>query len=223
MTWIDLGNPVPRPKADRYDPFVWPIGETEQLPHPEKDIRSDVFQTLDNRRSRREFKPLSTKDLASLLWYCAHVQGTAESEMSFELELRPPPSAGAIHPIHLIIKKAEHPNWWRYDGRKHVLNEVPESGTKLAGLVAQCSEVISDHNALILLLVAEPGKTLAKYGAGCSLVWRDAGVILGFCSVIAEASNLAYCPLGITGEPWASQLTTTSVLTGVGVALLGSK
>jgi len=69
--------------------------------------------------------------------------------------------------------------------------------------------------------VAEPGKTSAKYSSSSSLVWRDAGVLLGHIGLAAESLGLNYCPLGITGEPWVSQLDSQGKLSGVGLALLG--
>ena len=72
-----------------------------------------------------------------------------------------------------------------------------------------------------MLLLAEPGKTSAKYQHGESLIWRDAGILLAVMALIAEALDYSFCPLGITGEPWADQLATSGVLMGVGLALVG--
>lgn len=73
------------------------------------------------------------------------------------------------------------------------------------------------------LLVAEPGKTQAKYFNHESLVWRDAGALLATMGFVAEALNLNYCPIGITGEPWASMLSSEGNLVGVGAALIGGR
>ena len=72
-----------------------------------------------------------------------------------------------------------------------------------------------------MVLVAEPGKTAAKYANSESLVWRDAGVLLGYMSVVAEALGLGFCPLGITGQAYVSALSADARLTGVGLAVVG--
>ncbi|SEM10533.1 hypothetical protein SAMN05518845_11692 [Variovorax sp. YR750] len=84
-------------------------------------------------------------------------------------------------------------------------------------------ELIAAPVATLLLLVAEPGKTAAKYFNSESLVWRDAGVLLGYLSLAAEALGLAFVPLGITGDPWAGKLVDESGLAGVGAALVGRR
>ena len=54
-------------------------------------------------------------------------------------------------------------------------------------------------------------------------MWRDAGVVLGYMSLVAEALSLAFCPLGITGEPFLTDyLSTASRLKAVGLAILGA-
>jgi hypothetical protein len=143
------------------------------------------------------------------------------SDLGFPLSQRPAPSAGAIHPIHVVLNFPDNDRWWRYDADSHVLIEI-DGQNVLGPLRVHCAEVLPLNNGLLVLFVAEPGKTLSKYDAGCSLIWRDAGVLLGLMSLTAEALQLNFCPLGITGEPWARQLNQQGHLVGVGVAVLGS-
>jgi hypothetical protein len=72
------------------------------------------------------------------------------------------------------------------------------------------------------MFAAEPGKTFSKYTEANSLIWRDAGVLLGYFSFVAHALQLSFCPLGITGECWASQLDKQGRLVGVGLAIVGA-
>lgn len=83
-------------------------------------------------------------------------------------------------------------------------------------------KVLGGDRATRILFLSEPGKTLGKYQNGCSLIWRDAGALLGVMALTATAQGLNFCPLGITGEPWASNLAEQGKLAGVGFALLGS-
>ncbi|WP_169732561.1 hypothetical protein [Derxia gummosa] len=74
----------------------------------------------------------------------------------------------------------------------------------------------------MLALIVEPGKTAAKYVNPESLVWRDAGVVLGYMSIVAEVLGLSFCPLGITAHAELTNLFgPNECLFGAGLALLG--
>ncbi len=221
MDWIYLCSPTVKAPPGHYQPFTWPNGTFHALPEIEDASDKGVLNLLDHRRTRRTFHALSVDQLGQLLWYSTRTQAIAESDYGFDLELRPAPSAGAIHPIHILAHLPGTPNWHRYDSRRHGLVELPGSVEAFAGLAEQCQQTLPSEQAAQLLLVAEPGKTAAKYQHGESLIWRDAGALLAIMAVTAEALNYAFCPLGITGEPWAGQLAPSGVLTGVGVAMVG--
>ncbi|MEX5364893.1 hypothetical protein WCE03_24070 [Pseudomonas guariconensis] len=221
MDWINLSSPRVRAQPRHYQPFTWPEGTFHALPQVEDASDKGILNLLDHRRTRRTFNALRADQLGQLLWRSTRTQATAESDYGFDLELRPTPSAGAIHPIHILAQLPGTPNWYRYDSRRHGLIELPGSAEALAGLAEQSQQILPCGQATRLLLVAEPGKTAAKYQHGESLIWRDAGALLAIMAVIAEALDYAFCPLGITGEPWTGQVAPSGVLTGVGVALLG--
>ncbi len=84
-------------------------------------------------------------------------------------------------------------------------------------------DVLDSQAATIVLLAAEPGKTLAKYENGASLVWRDAGALLATMAFAAHSLGMNFCPLGITGERCVRSLDPHRRLVGVGVALLGAR
>jgi SagB-type dehydrogenase family enzyme len=221
MDWINLSSPAVRAEPGHYQPLTWPDGTFHALPEVEDVDDTGILALLDHRRTRRTFNALSIDQLGQLLWRSTRTQAIAESDYGFDLELRPTPSAGAIHPIHILAYLPDSPNWCRYDSRRHGLVELPGSAQAFAGLAEQCEQSLPGEQATRLLLVAEPGKTAAKYQHGESLIWRDAGALLAIMAVIAEALDYAFCPLGITGEPWAGQVAPSDVLTGVGVALVG--
>ncbi len=224
MEWIKLNSPKVRAKPDYYQPFTWPDGRFRALPRIDDDVGDgSILYLLDNRRTRRTFNALSEGQLGQLLWRCARTQAIAESNYGFDLELRPAPSAGAIHPIHILVLLPGASDWLRYDGRRHGFVEISGSVDTFAGLNEQCRDALPAEQATRLLLVAEPGKTSAKYLHSESLIWRDAGALLAVMAMIAEALDYSFCPLGITGEPWAGRLAPAGVLTGVGVALVGGR
>ncbi|WP_160319196.1 nitroreductase family protein [Pseudomonas libanensis] len=222
MTWIDLGDPTPRLAPERYEPLEWEIGDVCPLPASSEALDRPFGEVLDARASHREFGVVYDLQLGAFLWHACRTRGSGTSNLGFDLEHRAAPSAGAIHPIHIVVKRPEDDRWWMYEPRAHQLVELRHSTGKLAGLYELSLRVLGGDEATRILFLAEPGKTLGKYQDGCSLVWRDAGVLLAVMALTATAQGLNFCPLGITGEPWASTLGDQGKLTGVGLALLGS-
>jgi hypothetical protein len=127
-----------------------------------------------------------------------------------------------MHPIHILVGASCAP-WRRYDQVEHALVELRGSEAN-ADLVRQrAAELFDVDRGLVLALVAEPGKTGSKYVNPESLVWRDAGVVLGYMSMVAEVLGLSFCPLGITADTeLADLLGTTTLLFGAGLAVLGA-
>lgn len=222
MTWIDLGNPSPKKLIDQYIPIQWQTGDVVDLPCPRETVSKAFLEVLDSRQSIRCFDAIDEAELGEFLWHACRTRKVGNSNIGFELEHRAAPSAGSIHPIHVILKKPKDSRWWLYQPQVHRLAELTHSAANLAGLDEHAKEVLQGDNATLILLLAEPGKTLGKYQDGCSLIWRDVGVLLGVMSLVAEAQGLAFCPLGVTGEPWAGRLAEKGKLAGVGLAFIGS-
>lgn len=221
MTWIDLGNPTPWAEPREYRPVSWPEGMKVTLPKRICNVAKTYAQIAERRRTRYSFRSLSKEMLGDLLGLTLRIQQVGNDKLGFPLTWRPAPSAGAIHPIHLVAQLGKGECWYRYEAGQHVLIELPSAID--ANLVrGALNELLPSGDAAMLLFVAEPGKTFAKYANGCSLVWRDAGVLLGYFSVAAEALGLNFSPLGVTGEPWASQLVEEPGLVGVGAAFVGA-
>ncbi len=222
MTWIDLADPLPRATPEPYTPLMWEVGEIRALPFMSEAPDRSFSEVLDARVSHREFSFVNDHQLGSFLWMACRTRGTGVSNLGFDLEHRATPSAGAIHPIHVVVKRPSDDRWWLYEPRAHQLLELKHAPAKLAGLYDLSMQVLEGAQATRFLFLAEPGKTLSKYQDGCSLVWRDAGTLLGVMALTAAAQGLNFCPLGITGEPWACTLADQGKLAGVGLALLGS-
>jgi len=125
------------------------------------------------------------------------------------------------HSAAVFLVDPQADRWFRYDAVSHALNEVI-TGLDPRPVWADMQRVLPAPSATLLILAAEPGRTSAKYEAAASLVWRDAGVLLGFLAVAAEALGLNYCPLGVTGDSWVKRLLDQPGLAGVGAAFVGA-
>lgn len=109
----------------------------------------------------------------------------------------------------------------RYNPFEHTLIEF-ESDISPGDVRRNMNAVVPAEVATLLLFAAEPGKTSAKYESANSLVWRDAGVLLGYLSIASESLGLNFAPLGVTGDPFTSELIKQPGLVGVGAAWVGS-
>ena len=135
--------------------------------------------------------------------------------------MRPAPSGGAIHPIHLVAWLPEEREWAWYSSRAHRLHLLGDRGQCLAGLADAAQDLLPDCTGTLLACVAEPGLTSAKYEHPDSVVWRDAGVLQGILAMVAASLDQQFCLLGLTGNPWVESLADQGQLSGVGVAAVG--
>jgi SagB-type dehydrogenase family enzyme len=221
MAWTALGNPVPRTRHQPYTPVEWVVRERIALPAVGPLGTVDIHRLFGERRTRRSFNPTTLGELSSLLWLTARVQQTVASDLGFPLTHRPCPSGGSIHPIHLVFQLDEQSGLVRYDPWRHDLAVLPHSEELASSMRSATRTLVVADGSTLVAQVAEPGKTFAKYTEASSVVWRDAGVQLGYLALAAQTLSMQFCPLGITGDPWASQLDQQGRLVGVGMGVIG--
>lgn len=215
-------EPLPREQPAPYQAIVWPAGSVVRLSPRTAPLDVELVSLLEQRQTRREFaRGIGNATLGEFLWLTLRSRSSWASPYGPDQESRPYPSAGALHPIHVLVGTADAP-WHRYDPSDHALIELPRS-TENASLVRRDASQLVDLGAGVLLaLVAEQGKTASKYINSESLIWRDAGVVLGYMSLVAEAMGLPFCPLGLTGNPRLGDvLEPPAELFGAALAVLG--
>jgi len=213
---------MPRPLPVPYAPFVWPIGAKLRLPPRDTPLELNLVTLLEQRQTRRNFSnKLEVTQLGEFLWLACRNRSSRPSTFGPDQESRVHPSAGAMHPIHVLISHEAGP-WMIYDPVEHSIMELPGSINSAAANRNEAARLLSLDKGVLLGFVAEPGKTAAKYVNHETLVWRDAGVVLGYMSFVAEALGLAFCPLGISGQPYLTDyLSATDQIQAVGLAILG--
>lgn len=216
-------DPLPRAQPAKYQPFAWPIGVRWQLGPRDHALELDFCALLEQRQTRRAFKrPVGNATLGEFFWLACRNRSSRPSAFGPNQESRVYPSAGAMHPIHMLFARGAGP-WMRYDPIEHALFELPGSNDSAAAARNAADHLMEIDEGALIGLVAEFGKTAAKYENHETLVWRDAGVALGYMSLVAEALHLNFCPLGITGQPFLTDyLANASTLRAVGLAVLGT-
>ena len=221
MRWIDLGNPAPTEVPQPYCSAPWPAGRSHPLPREFADTTRSFRDVAHLRRSRRTYSAPDETTLSHLLSLTCRAHSIISQQLGFPQTMRPAPSAGAIHPVHVILHGKDDPCWSRYDPFAHALVELP-SGLQPCIVRTALEHVLPSAGSTLILFAAEPALTFAKYSDGCSLIWRDAGILQGYFSAAAEALELHFCLVGVTGEPWVSRLIEQRTLIGVGAGYVGS-
>jgi SagB-type dehydrogenase family enzyme len=220
MNWdsskIGLGDLRIREALLPYEEFEYAITTSIALPAPSTPLpaQQDFLRT---RRTCREFGPISVVDLAPFLWQAAHTCDRVAGAYG-TVELRPAPSAGARHPIDILIVDARRAQAYVYRPPLHSLDEIRMEPTDLRELADAARTVLDVGDGLLVWLVAQPARTLAKYEHGEAFVLIDAGALMATLSFAAHATGLAYSALGLSGEPWISRLLHSQ---GKAVGMLG--
>ncbi len=217
------GTP-PRPRAtpDYGEAVQFPESDETAL-GPPAGLAGALFQDVVlRRRSGSSFAELDPIALASLLWYTLRTQAVNNEDPA--RELRPVPSAGALHPIHVLLS-TDPSTWQRYVARRHVLSIIdvqPEAATQIW---SEVRSILDPGHATVVLLLADLRLASTYYDHPETLLLRDAGCLLGHLGLVAEALSLSYRILGPTGEPGARALIPALVdsVAGVGVAIVGGR
>jgi SagB-type dehydrogenase family enzyme len=222
MTWVELGEPRPHTSPTAYEPLEWAsLGVEHLTPPDEKAFACQAF--FRSRRTRRKFRRLTLEALSNFLYLsCATIDRQASS-FGFDIEQRPSISAGALHPIHTLLRRSIELPWERYRSSEHQLNELAVSVEQDRQFLDHVNSIVPIGAAVLIVLAAEPGRAAAKYENAASLVWRDAGALLATMAWVAESLALSFCPLGTTGDTFVSSLDEQGRLRGVGAALLGAR
>lgn len=191
-------------------------------------------EVLARRRSSRAIGTLSLDELATVLSSTFTLQGFARADDGAVRRFRPIPSAGARHPlIPLLFVNDVHgmaSGLWRYDtdGNRalHVVRprDAADDLQALGSSFLEAGQLTSPPPAVVVL-AARFDATLARYPAGASLVWRDAGAALAVLHLAATSIGLTSCILGTTGVVSPRLLdrsgVTGSLVGDVGALVLG--
>jgi SagB-type dehydrogenase family enzyme len=221
MSWIDLANPSPQPYPRVYSPIAWPERSIRTFPSTPDFCTRSFAQIAHARRTRRSFGSLDDAQLSALLSLTCRAKSVISTKLGFPQSTRPSPSAGAVHPIHVVLNGIRDSGWYRYEPFNHHLVEL-KSRVEVSAVRSALDKVIPGERATLILFAAEPEMTFTKYRDGSSLVWRDAGVLQGYFAAAAEALGLGLCLIGVTGDPWVSRLVDNRGLIGVGAAWVGA-
>lgn len=178
-----------------------------------------VAQALASRHSKRTFTPMRASELAALLRQVFALRGFAPADDGGVRRFRHVPSAGGRHPLVplVLVEKVDglEAGLWQFDADADVLYFVAssdDSALEQAWEGACSAGEFDKRPPAVIVLAARFDATLARYPRGLTLVWRDAGVALGYLHLAATSTGLESCILGTAG------LMSESLLAACGIA-----
>ena len=212
--------------TEAHMPKALHVLDTSSVDQPERTWLP-FDKVLGGRRSIRVYGPLTVFDLVDLLESVFALRAFAEADDGGIRRFRPIPSAGARHPILPLVLVDDvdglRPGLWRYDPDRHQLLLVRDAGEDLdlAWQAVSAAGEFDPRPPVVVILAARFDATLARYPEGASLVWRDAGVALGFLQLTATSLGLGSCILGTAGVLTDESLSTCGI-TGALVGDVGA-
>lgn len=169
-------------------------GENISLPEPEINWYLSLEETLQQRRSIREYTQdkLSKEDIAQLLWAAQWLNNT---------EKRTAPSAGATYPmeIFIAIDKAEKldPGIYHYNNYENTLEQISkwQVGDKLS-MSALGQDPIKDAAANIIITADFERTTSVYWSRWNRYVYMEAGHISQNIYLQAESLDIGTVAIG---------------------------
>jgi SagB-type dehydrogenase family enzyme len=202
-----MNNPAPKKTEAVVPPFSYPVLDTVKLARPSKKRAADFFDLSLRRASARTCHKLKPGYLDELLWYSAKALELTVQENGYILSHRPTPSAGARHPIDILIcLDLGQPILHYYDPLGHSLSRLDLDKRLVRDFLVHVQQNLPMMDGTLLWFVAHPDRTEAKYEFADSLVWRDAGALIQQVQLVAAALGLVSCPTGTLGTPFEHKL-----------------
>ena len=224
MDFTDLGSPYKDETSGNPPKQSYPVIGRSFLPVPHDSPSCDFFDVIQRRKSEREFQFFSVERLSYILWICSKSTTVSNNAAGRIWYRKGYPSAGGLHCIDQIIfiKNNNTCSVYLYNHISHSLDCLDVNEVEVNSFLEATDKVLSHKNATIVWNVAKINIILAFYGNCTSLVYRDEGVIQGTYALAASAISANFCSIGITGEPYISNMLNKYItVRGVGGFYIG--
>ena len=126
------------------------------------------------------------------LCHAQFIQGSGDLRM-----LKPAVSAGALHPIDIIVMDEVSNEPLLYNDVSRVFETLAVADAeKLPREIAKVRSMAPNARGHLLLLAGHLARVASAYENPSSLLWRDAGAVDQLLAMGAHAAGAAYLPLG---------------------------
>lgn len=218
MAITRLPEPVKIVGAKPRAPEGLPFSAVIPLPRYSRPRLSTIERVLARRRTRRTFRAVSLQQMSDLFWLTLHPKPDDDG-----IAIHPLPSFGGLHVVRLLVihPRSTFTGFSTYDSSAHALGVVTCDAKIIRRLVRDYAHVLPIGKGTLLLFAADVRRACSAYRNPESLLWREAGVILGGLALAAEALKLSFCPIGKGGEVALHQLLPGDRWTALGAAVVG--
>lgn len=220
-----MKNPQIKRTEDIVPVFNYNILESTKLSRHLTPLKISFDTVLEKRKSLRSFNHITIQDISDLLWHVAKVKTIFQQENGYILTHRGTASAGARHPIDIIISNSQllsAEDFHYYNPFEHSLNKLAIPRNDKAAFFQHIEGIIDTTNATIIWFVAHKKRTSAKYSYADSLIYRDAGALIQAIQMVCAAMDINSCAIGSLGEPFISSFFNNQTgVSGAGGILIG--
>ena len=202
-----FSNPNPKGTPGISSVFNYPIIDTLKLIKFPDLEPINFWDVVKNRKSTRVFSELSLDKINKVLWASAKVKEIFVQDDGYVLTRRPSASAGARHPIDIIIQSPildDIETFYYYNPFVHSLNKLRLKDKLIREFRNHVSSILNLNQATIMWFIAHPVRTEVKYDNSSSLIWRDAGALIHSIQLVCTGLGINSCAVGSLGEPFIS-------------------
>jgi len=218
-----MKNPKPKESQQAFYPFIYPTTGKTPLCREFLVRKFDFLDVYLSRRSTTHLSGMSFLKLSEVLYYSCKTQYIKEDESGFLLSKRASPSAGARHPIDILVSPSPVSGartLLYYNPTDHSLNELNIQKEILQAFFSEVNENVCMNDASLIWFSIQPGKTSSKYDNSESLIWRDTGALLYCIQIACTYLGLSSCPLGtLAANTFYSLFSTDKLIPGGGILI----
>jgi SagB-type dehydrogenase family enzyme len=174
-----------------------------KLPKPKEKGLTSIEETLNKRRSIRDYKkgPLNLVKISQLLWAAS----------GKNLYGRTAPSAGATYPLetYLVVGDVEglEPGIYYYSYSRHSLGSIKEQDIRNRLSQTALGQRMIERTSISIIIAADYGRTTSSYGQrGIRYVHMEVGHVGQNLSLQAAALNLGTVMIGAFEDSQVKQI-----------------
>ncbi len=202
MNWDKslFDSPRPRARVVLPRPLSASIAGLRRLAIPTLQIKENLGDLLARRQTDYRSTSIDIETAGIICWFTKRNIRKFDGE-SGQLSHRPTPSAGALHPIELVITGLQgSPGAWWYRADAHAFALLDGGDSTLRALETETAACLPVEPASQIWLLGDIEKVSAKYERPETLLLRDAGFLLCTLTLTATAMGLAPVPIGVTAN-----------------------